>query len=347
MFKNIIRLFFHSLFLLLMFFCLKEYKLVIYGISQARGQCAIIRNAEPVEKVLGDASFPESLKEKLLLINKIKKYAVDSLGIKPSTNYETIYNQHDKPILKVVTACEPYSFKPFEWDFPVLGTVPYKGFFNFRDAEKEVALLKGKGYDVDVYSPSAWSTLGWFKDPIQSNMLKQSDGSLANTIIHELTHGTLFVKNNVTFNENLASFIGDKGAENFLQTKYGIASKQYEDYEAKKEDGKIFNEYILKGVEKLTHLYDSLSKINSVETKQKLKLDLISKIVKGVNTLPLKDKKGYFNYSLNAFYEGNTFFMAFKRYDSQYDLFEKEYKEKFHSNLRDYLNYLKSKYPSL
>ncbi len=207
--------------------------------------------------------------------------------------------------------------------------------------------LVKENYDIDVYSPSGWSTLGWFQDPVLSNMLYKSDGALANLIIHELTHGTLFIKNNVTFNENLANFIGDKGAEKFLAYKYGISSGQYIDYEQKKEDEKIYDEYILKSIEKLKLLYLSLTEEHSEEIKKKKKRKLIFEIVMGVNDLPLHKKKNYFNYSLQAFHEKNAFFMGFTRYDSQYEIFEKEMNEKYHSSLREYLNVLKEKHPSV
>ena len=229
------------------------HNLVVYGISQGIGQVTMVWKAQPIEKVLKDDTFPDSLKQKLILIQEIKKFAIDSLGINPSNNYTTVYNQQDKPVLYTVTACEPYTFKAKEWTFPFLGTVSYKGFFNKHAAQKEIYTLRQQGYDVDVYSPSGWSTLGWFTDPIQTNMLKQTDGNLANLIIHELTHGTIYIKDNVTFNENLANFIGDKGAELFLIHKFGINSTPYIEYEQHKKDSKCFNTYILKSKDRWIH----------------------------------------------------------------------------------------------
>lgn len=344
MFKKFIKLTFELFFLLIIVLCLVWHNMLIYAISQGKGQLTIVWNSQPIEEVLEDASFPDSLKQKLKLIIEIKQYAIDSIGIYPSDNYSIVYNQWNKPILLTVSACEPYSFKAKEWTFPILGTVSYKGFFNKADAQKEISALKGKGYDVDVYSPSGWSTLGWFKDPILSNMLYKSEGQLANLIIHELTHGTIYVKNNVTFNENLASFIGDKGAENFLIHKYGINSIQYTDYEQSKTDEKCYNEYILKCAERLDSLYSTLSVNDKEEIKKQKKNKLIMEIVVGVNRLPLYKKKNYFRYSLQAFTEKNAFFMAFARYDSQYEIFDKEYMEKHQSNLRNYFSFLKEKY---
>lgn len=330
-----------------MLFLFLWHDLVIYGLSQGKGQLSMVWNSQPIEVVLKDSSFPDSLKQKLILITEIKKYAVDSLGINQSKNYTKLYDQRNKSVLIAVSACEPFSFTPKEWSFPFLGRVPYKGFFNKKKAKEEITKLKNEGYDIDIYSPSGWSTLGWFKDPVLSNMLYQSDGSLANLIIHELTHGTLYVKSDATFNENLANFIGDKGAEKFLIYKFGKNSKEYITYEQNKLDEKNYNEYILKGVQRLDSLYSSFDKKVSSEIKLAKKNKLIFQIVLGVNRLPLFHKKKYFNYSLQALAEKNAFFMSFQRYDSQYEIFEKEYREKYDSNLRKYLISLKEKYPSL
>lgn len=345
MFKSGIRLLLNALFFLFMLSCLVWHELVIYGITQGAGQLRLIRDAQPVSEVMQDPAFPDSLKQKLVLINEIKRFAVDSLGIKPSDNYTTVYNQHNKAILWTMSASEPYQMKAKEWTFPFLGTVSYKGFFNERALRKAYLELVKDGYDVDIYSPSGWSTLGWFKDPIQSNMLYKSEGDLANLIIHELTHGTLYVKNNVTFNENLANFIGDKGATLFLERRYGKDSKQYTDYMQDKSDTKLFSDYMLQSSDRLSALYSSFKSSDAFKRSEKQKM--INAIVLGVYKLPLYKKQNYFRYSLQAFRKGNAFFMGFSRYDSQYDVFEKEFESAYHSDLKLYLDGMKKKYSSL
>jgi len=196
-------------------------QLVIYGLKMGKGQLHIVMNARPVQECLNDKDFPDSLKSKLILINEIRRYAIDSLSLKDSPNYTCVYDQHDKPAIWVVTACEPYSLHPKQWKFPIVGTVPYKGFFNKEEALNEQLKLNAEGYDTKLGSTNGWSTLGWFKDPILSNMLYQSPGNLAELIIHELTHSTIFIKNNVQHNENLANFVGETGAKKFLAYRFG------------------------------------------------------------------------------------------------------------------------------
>jgi predicted aminopeptidase len=330
-----------------MLLCLIFHELIIYGVSQGKGQLHIIRNAQPVEAVLQDPSFPDTLKQKLVLISEIKTFAIDSLGINPSDNYTTVFDQHGKAILWTISAAEPYKMEAKEWTFPFLGSVSYKGFFNKKALRKEYLELVRQNYDIDVYSPSGWSTLGWFKDPILTGMLKKDAGSLSNLIIHELTHGTLYVKNDVTFNENLANFIGDKGAELFLSYKFGRNSKEYKDYQEFKEDEFVYNAYILQSLKKLDSLYSSFPASAPEVDKRNKKRKLITEIVVNVNKLKLHKKKQLFKYSLQAFREGNAFFMSFERYDSEYKKFDEDFKKNYNSDLKLYLKAMKEKYPSI
>ncbi|MDQ3049003.1 MAG: aminopeptidase [Bacteroidota bacterium] len=348
MLKQRLQILFNVLFLSIVISCYIWQDLIIYGISQGKGQLSIVWNSEPIPLVLKNDTLTQAFKQKLLLIGEIRSFAFDSIGIDENHNYTDFYDQRNKPSLLTISACEPYSLKAKEWTFPFLGTVSYKGYFDKRKAEKEILALRMKSYDIDVYTPSGWSTLGWFKDPVLSNMLKKSEGSLANLIIHELTHGTLYVKNNVTFNENLANFIGDKGAEQFLTYRFGKNSREFIRYQQNKSDEKIYNDYILECSTKLEKLYatNEFKSLDENSRKEK-KTEFISSVVKGVYKIGLQDPKGYLNYTLQAFFEGNAFFMAFTRYDSQYELFEKEYKEKYKSDLRTYLNAMKELYPSL
>jgi predicted aminopeptidase len=116
-----------------------NYKLIGYGLGQAKGQIKVLWNARPIAEVLTDPEFPDSLKSSLSMVAEIKKYAVDSLGLKSSKNYTTVYDQQGKEILWVVTACKPYFLEPLMWSFPLIGSFTYKGFFDFQ---KSVDLAK-------------------------------------------------------------------------------------------------------------------------------------------------------------------------------------------------------------
>ncbi|MGM9507309.1 aminopeptidase [Larkinella sp. GY13] len=325
--------------------------LIGYGWMQAKGQFRILWNTRPVEEVMADASIPDSLKQKIELIQEIKRYAVDSLGINPSKNYTTFYDQHGQPILWVVVASEKYRLVAKEWEFPVIGTFAYKGFFERDRANQEQNELKQLGYDTRLNEVSAWSTLGFFRDPILSSMLKRSEGQLAELIIHELTHGTLFVKDNLEYNENLADFVGEYGALKFLTQKYGANSPAALGYLDSKQYGEKYDEHVLHGTRKLDSLYATYNPQTPERVREEKKWQLIGQIVETVDTLERKSlagipvpKKRRFN-PQNL--PNNAYFVGYKTYRQQQNSFRREFEEKFNSNFSQYLTYLKKTYPSL
>jgi predicted aminopeptidase len=309
------------------------------------GQLEIVWNARPVEEFLQDPSFPDSLKQKLRLIDEIRKYAIDSLGLKDTKNYKTLYDQKNQEVMWVVQACEPFALQPKVWDFPIVGTVPYKGFFNKEKALDLRKELETEGYDVSVRNPGGWSTLGWFTDPILSGMLDRSEGDLASLIIHEMVHATVFVKDDVDFNENLADFIGDTAAYYFLKYKFGADSKQYLDYLHSDQDYRKFTKHILRGTQSLDSLYNTLRPKEPIEQKKEKKRAMIEKIVTSIDTLNLYTKRK--GERMKKYLPNNTFFMSYRLYKAKQDVFGVELAEKFNGDMRSYLKHLTNKYPFL
>ncbi len=323
------------------------WNLLTYGLEQGQGQLRIMWEAKPVEEFLASPVFPDSLKAKLRLIDHIRRFAIDSLGLKDTRNYKTLYDQQGEEIMWVVIASEPFRLKSKEWKFPIVGTVPYKGFFDKSKAIALKAELERDGWDVDVRNPGGWSTLGWFTDPILSKMLNRSDGDLASLIIHEMSHATIFVKDSVDFNENLATFIGDRGAEQFLISYYGADSEQYTTYIDEQRDDTIYSAHMLHGAAVLDSLYNSFEPHDSDERKLRLKNQLISDIVLSLDTLSLRAVRRKPSERFRDRLPNNAYFMNFIRYQSQQDVFVKEWQGRFHSNLREYIGYMREKYPFL
>ncbi len=335
-----------SIVALIVVLLLWQHKLIYYGIVQAKGQIHIITNTTPVSTLLADPQVPDSLKKKLRLVEAVKKFAVDSLGINPSENYTSVFDQQGKPIMWVVSVCYPYELKAKEWRFPIVGGFSYKGFFKHNMAVEEENIWKKEGLDTNIRTTGGWSTLGWFKDPILSNMLERSDGDLAELIIHELTHGTLFVKDSLQFNENLATFIGTKGAELFLAQYYSPSAPQLVNYLKENEDSERFTNHILNGALSLDSLYQSFTTNDSKAIKHEKKYAMISTIFKEIDTLSLHNKDRYLRYFKN-FEANNTYFMSFLRYKEKQGTFEETLEKEFQGDLRAYLHHLKSIYPSL
>jgi predicted aminopeptidase len=323
------------------------WELVVYGLRQGRGQLNIVWNAKPVEDFIKDPSFPDSLKTKLRLIEQIRRYAIDSLALKDTKNYKTLYDQKGEEIMWVVTACKPFSLEPKEWTFPVVGSVPYKGFFKKRLAFELREQLMKEGWDVSIRNPGGWSTLGWFTDPILSKMLERSEGDLANLIIHEMSHATIFVKDSIDFNENLATFIGDRGAERFLESKYGKDSKEYREYINEDKDYLKFADHMLRGSRMLDSLYKTMNAADDEKVKKELKQAMIQKIVLNLDTIHFSTTNKKPSSRFEKQLPNNAYFMNFLRYQARQDDFTEVFERDFHSDLRAFIIMQTKKHPFL
>jgi predicted aminopeptidase len=157
----------------------------------------------------------------------------------------------------VASAAAQDSFTRHEWKYPVVGVMPYKGFFNVEDARKERAKLEKKGLDVWIRGVDAFSTLGWFKDPLYSYMRDYSPNRLADLIIHESLHATVFIKGQVQFNEELAEFVGTEGARLYIISRYGEDSNEYSAIIAGEEDSRSYMAFVQELAAELQTLYSS------------------------------------------------------------------------------------------
>ena len=343
---KVIKRIFLGLLVVLIALVVMYWDLVSYGIRQGYGQVNIIWNARPVEDFMADPTFPDSLKARLKLIDEVRQYAIDSLGMKDTKNYKTLYDQKGEEIMWVVLAAEAFQLKPKEWKFPIVGTVPYKGYFNKQRAINLKKKLESEGYDVIIRNPGGWSTLGWFTDPILSKMLNRSEGDLANLIIHEMSHSTIFVKDSINFNENLATFIGDRGTEKFLIHKYGLHSKEYITYIEEDEDYLKYVNHMLGGARQLDSLYATMKVSDPIDQKKSIKKMVIEKIVMSMDTLSLaltKQPSTRFKEVL----PNNAYFMNFRTYQSKQIIFWDNFKANYKSDLRFYIKVLSEKYPFL
>ncbi|MGB0521763.1 MAG: aminopeptidase [Flammeovirgaceae bacterium] len=334
-----------KLLVLLLILLAFNWDLIAYGLGQAYGQFKILYQAQPVETFLTDPNYPEAKKEKIRLIQEVRQYAFDSLGLDHSKSYSKLYDQQGEAILWNVTACEPYQLKAVEWSFPIIGSFSYKGFFDKEKAASAEAALKKEGFDTNIREVGGWSTLGLLNDPILSNMLERSEGSLANLIIHELTHGTIFIKDGVAYNENLASFVGDYGAMRFLKQKYGEESEEYQYYQNAKIDRDLYTNFALARAQGLDSLYHTFTDAHSAAQKELLKTTFIKRFVEEVRNLPYRNEN--YKHLFESELPNNTYFMSRMRYRAKQNEFKQEFENEFASNFPKYLNYLKEKHPSL
>ena len=336
---------FMVLVILLAVVLLTNCKLVGYGITQGLGQLRMVRNAVPIDTLLQDPTYPDSLKQKLLYIKEIRMFAIDSIHLKDSENYNAVYDLKGQPTAYVVQACEKYAMKKYLWKFPVVGKLPYKGFFDLKDAEKEAQRLQQEGYDTRIVNPGGWSTMGWFKDPILSSMLRRNEAFLAELIIHELTHSTVFVKDNSELNENIADYVGENGAKYYLSSKYGDSSSAVLRYTYLIEDNEKLAMHYLHGAKKLDSIYNSLE-FQTLDTaaKNSIKRDAIKSIFESIDTLHFAVLDAALIKSSSNSNVNNTFFTGYMTYYNKKDILRQECREKFGGDFMRHLDYLKQEY---
>lgn len=202
-----------------------------------------------------EAAANEETRRFVERVRDIRRFAMEELGLAESANY-TRYVELDRDYLAaVVSAAAKDSFTRHEWSYPVVGRMPYKGFFNVKDARKEREKLQKKDLDVWVRQVDAFSTLGWFKDPLYSYMKKYSDYRLADLLIHELLHATVYLKGHSQFDEELAEFVGSEGARLYIEKKFGSDSAEYRGLIDSEIDSAAYVAYIQDLIAELDLLY--------------------------------------------------------------------------------------------
>lgn len=188
----------------------------IYVVKAGIAEARILKARQPIHEVLADSSADADTRAKLAWVVQARRFAADDLGIDVGESY-TMYTELESDTLALVlSAAYKDRLAPKTWWFPIVGRVPYKGYFSESAARGELAKLDGEGFDTYLRPTAAFSTLGWFNDPILSSVLRQDDVEVVSTVIHELSHQHLFVPGRVAFNESFATFVGRVGAIDFF-----------------------------------------------------------------------------------------------------------------------------------
>lgn len=241
-----------------------------YLAKSAYYQMKILNNREPISDALQRNDLTEDEKNKLILSREVTEFAEKELGLNVKKNYTTFVKLEQPFVSYVVSASPKNLLKAHLWWFPIIGSVPYKGYYNESDAQAEAESLKAQNLDVYLRGVSAYSTLGWFKDPILSSMLKYKNYDLVNTIIHESVHATLYIKSEADFNERFATFLGNKGMELFYQKKEGPESPTLKEIYKENEDDQLFSKFISKELVDLETWYtENKDDANNIDIRTK------------------------------------------------------------------------------
>lgn len=182
-------------------------------------EARILARRQPIAKLVADSSVPAATRAKLALVLDARAFAAESLGL-PAKDAFTAFTQLDSDTLVLVlSGTRKDALVAATWWFPVVGRVPYKGFFDVEAARRAERALADRGFDTYLRPAPAFSTLGWFNDPLLSTTLSADSVSIVQTVIHELVHNRLYLKGEAVFNESLAEFVGNRGAVEYFQAR--------------------------------------------------------------------------------------------------------------------------------
>ena len=281
------------------------------------------REAVRIEALIAQDTLGPETTEFLKLVKDIRVYATETLGLKENRNYSRYVDIEKAYLLDVVSACKPNAFEPYQWQYPFFGAFPYRGFFERRDAQQEAARLQRLGYDVLVRRADAFSSLGYFTDPVYSFMTRYSVFEIASLIIHEQTHATIYLVDQVQFNEELATFVGYEGALEFVRSRYGEESTALGEARAYLRDFAVFRGQIREIYDSLDVLYNSgASREEKLRDKQRIFERAQARFADEYESRYRTDRfLGFKDRKLN-----NAYIMAYTRYTQDlalfYDLYE-------------------------
>ncbi len=228
-----------------------------YVARAAWEEVRILWRRQPIDTVINRSDLAPEVRERLQTVLAVREFARDRLGLNVGGAYATISEVDQGAIIWVVMAAPRDSLKPYTWWFPIVGEVPYRGYFHKADAEAEASAMEARGYDTLVRPAVAFSSLGFFNDPLLSNLLRLDRVELAGVIIHELFHRTYFIASDVMFDESAATYVGSAGAVKFFEAAEGPNSADAAAARGVLDSDLKFAAFLRRESERLRKLYES------------------------------------------------------------------------------------------
>ena len=217
----------------------------------------LLWHRRPISQVLARPNLSADARAKLETVLAVRKFAAEQLGLNVGGAYQSVTQIDAGAVVWIVMAAPRTSLTPYTWWFPIVGAVPYRGYFSHADANAEAARLEAAGLDTYVRSAIAFSSLGFFDDPLLSNLLGLDRVELAGVIIHELFHRTYFLPGNAMFDETAATYTGSRGAVAFFSATEGVNSPAAVAARGVYESDRKFAAFMLQEEARLLRLYQS------------------------------------------------------------------------------------------
>ncbi|MCZ6472720.1 MAG: aminopeptidase [SAR324 cluster bacterium] len=290
---------------------------VAYYWQAGVGQWEILSRRRAISDVLEDPQVDEQVKGKLRLVLKVQKFSQERLALPSDSQYRYYSDLGRKFVSWLTVASDAYQIREYQHCFLIVGCLGYKGFFEKEDADAFAADLAAQGYDVMVRPVKAYSTLGWFDDPVLNTFIRGSDLQLIATILHEQAHTLMFLKGDTAFSESFSTFVEEEGVRRYLLRSGESGAPHLAKYLTVNEDRRRFREIVLGGRERLERLYASgKPKAEMTVEKRKLFALLKTNYQKAKKSFKIVSFDGWFNRELN-----NAHLVGFQHYRSWINAF--------------------------
>lgn len=292
-----------------------------YLVRAAVAEGRILARRRSIAAMVADSATPPAVARKLQLVLDARAFAADSVGLRANDSFTTYSRLDRDTLVLVLSGAYRDRLVPKTWWFPIVGRVPYKGFFDFGAARAAAVTLGHDGFDVYLRPSPAFSTLGWFNDPLLSTSLGADSINLVDTVIHELTHNTYYASGQTVFNESFANFVGARGSAWFFRTRG--ASAAADEADARWSDEKtmsLFWERLYQRVDSAfrAHPRDSSARLAARDTLYaRARRELVDDLGPQLRTIGPR--------SLERLRLDNAALLAHRIYDTDLDLFDAAY----------------------
>lgn len=296
---------------------------ISYFTSILQGELRLLSSVVPIEQALQDPTLSDEQQEKLAFVVRARDYAAGAVGLDVGSSYQTFANLGDDALAWNLSASRKDAFEPYIWNLPLVGPLPYLGFFTFEEAVAERDKLVEQGYDTLIYEVDAYSTLGVLPDPVTSALLRRDLPSLADTVMHELLHNTIFRTGDTTFNESMATFVGRTAGVEFLIAEFGPDSPEIQATRDGYEDQDRFQAFLQSLTRELQTLYaGDLTYDGKLAEREKVFEAARQRFARDV--LPLMhNQPGYEPFTRLGF--NNAYLLANVRYNNDQEVFAAVY----------------------
>jgi predicted aminopeptidase len=285
-----------------------------YVMPAITGQLDILQQMRSVSDVLASGTLSDDQVSKLRLLQDVRQFAGERIGLNVGDNYATFFDSHGAPVAFNLSASRRDEFAPMTWTFPFVGTIPYLGYFSRDAALAKRDVLQSESLDVFVYQVDAYSGLGFYPNPILSPMLDRHEANLVDTVIHELLHATIWRPNDTSFNESLATFFGRTGALEYYRTRYPDDPARVADAEARFEDSDRYSAFALEVFNELDAFYKSdLSSAAKVAGRGAILAAAQQRFLDEV--LPLMNLPENYDWVSEGFPANNAWLLGIRRYN--------------------------------